>query len=73
MNSQKMTELESRYLVKERAESDVKDHGSVEKAILHLKFELEEMESSWGKYSSDSLGHGITCTRLKISWLERSL
>ena len=62
---------QERYLVKQRAEDDIKQYGSIHKAIEHLKTELEEMESLWGKYSSDCLGHGITCTRLKISWLER--
>jgi len=65
--------LEENYLVKERAEKDVTQYGSVEKAIKYLKAELEEMESLWGMYSSDCLGHGITCTRLKITWLERGL
>jgi hypothetical protein len=68
-----MTKLEEKYLVKQRAESDVKEHGSVQKAIQFLKIELEEMEALWGKYSSECLGHGITCTQLKISWLERGL
>lgn len=68
-----MNKQEERYLVKERAENDVKQHGTVQKAIEHLKKELNEFEALWGKYSSDCLGYGITCTRLKISWLERGL
>ena len=68
-----MNREEKRYLVKERAENDVKEHGSIQKAIKYLKTELEEMEALWSIYSSDCLGHGITCTRLKISWLERGL
>jgi hypothetical protein len=68
-----MNREEKRYLVKERAENDVKEHGSVQKAIKHLKIEFEEMEALWSRFSSDCLGHGITCTRLKISWLERGL
>lgn len=68
-----MNREEKRYLVKERAENDVKEHGSVQKAIKHLKIELEEMGALWSRFSSDCLGHGITCTRLKISWLERGL
>lgn len=68
-----MTKFEEKYLIKERAEKDVKEHGSVQKAIEHLKIKLEEMEVIWGKYSCDCLGHGITCTQLKISWLERVL
>lgn len=68
-----MNREEKRYLVKERAENDVKEHGSVQKALKHLKTELEEMEALWSRFSSDCLGHGITCTRLKISWIERGL
>lgn len=68
-----MTKQEENYLVKERAENDVKKHGSVRKAIECLKTELEEMEALWSRYSSDCLGHGITCTQLKVSWLERAL
>jgi hypothetical protein len=68
-----MNKQEERYLVKQRAETDVKEQGSIQKAIQYLKTELEEMEALWGKYSSDCLAHGITCTRLKISWLERGL
>lgn len=64
---------EERYLVKQSVETNVKESGSVQKAIQHLKKELEEMEALWGKYSSECLGHGITCIRLKISWLERGL
>lgn len=65
-----MTKQEEYYLVKERAEADVRKHGSVENAIIYLKTRLEEMEDFWSKYSCDCLGHGIICTRLKISWLE---
>jgi hypothetical protein len=67
----KITKLEANYLVEERANKDISIFGSIEDAIEALERELEEMESLWGKYSSDCLGHGITCTRLKISWLER--
>jgi hypothetical protein len=65
-----MKSMEERYLIKERAEADVGTYGSVEKAIQSLESELEEMESLWGMYSSECLGHGITCTSLKISWLK---
>jgi len=64
-----MATIYERYLVKQRAESDVEKYGSKEKAIEHLKKKLDEMESLWGLYSSDCLGHGITCTRLKIDYL----
>jgi len=66
-----MNKQEENYKVKERTEADVKKHGSIEKAIKFLKAELKEFESLWSEYSCDCLGHGITCTRLKISWLER--
>ena len=66
-----MIKQEENFLVKERAENDVKQHGSVQKAIEYLKLELNEFESLWSIYSCDCLGQGITCTQLKISWLER--
>lgn len=65
-----MCNLEERYLVKERSEADIEKHGSIEKVLIFLKTELEEMESLWSMYSSDCLGHGITCTRLKIRYIE---
>jgi len=68
-----MTKLEERYLVKERAEAQVKENGSIDKAIRYLKSELGEYEDMWGMYSCDCLGHGITCTGLLIDWLERTL
>lgn len=67
-----MLEIEKKYLVKERAEADVIKYGSVDLAIKSLELELVEMESLWGAYSSDCLGHGISCTKLKISWLKRN-
>jgi hypothetical protein len=66
-----MTKLEENYKVKERAEAQVKEHGSIDKAIRHLKAELNGYEDAWGMYSCDCLGHGITCTGLLIDWLER--
>lgn len=69
----RMTEYEKNYKVEERAETAVKVHCSTEKAITYLKAELAGFEDSWGSYSSDCLGHGITCNRLLISWLERSV
>lgn len=66
-----LTDQEKNYKVAERAESDVKEHGSIEKAIAFLKAELASFDALWSKYSSDCLGHGITCTRLKIAYLER--
>lgn len=68
-----MNRQEKNYKVEERAEDAVKEHGTIEKALLYLKSELEEFEDSWGMYSSDCLGHGITCNRLLISWLERKV
>lgn len=58
------------YSIRERVQEDIKKYGSAHETMKQLKKELEEMESLWNKYSSDCLGHGITCTRLKISWLE---
>jgi len=66
-----MTRTENNYKIKERAEDNIKKHGSIDKAIKYLKSELSGFEDSWSKYSSDCLGHGITCNRLLISWLER--
>lgn len=62
--------LEERYLIKERAEKEILNHGSVENALKYLKAELCGYESLWSKYSSECLGHGITCTRLLIENLE---
>lgn len=66
-----MTSNEKNYKIKKRASDKIKEHGSIENAINHLKNELNSFEDSWGTYSSDCLGHGITCNRLLISWLER--
>jgi len=66
-----MNRIEQNYKVEERAKNAVKEHGTIEKAILYLKSELNGFEDLWGMYSSDCLGHGITCNRLLISWLER--
>ena len=63
-------DIYKKYLVEERSEKDVEKHGSKQNAIKHLKSELNELESLWGKYSCDCLGHAITCTKLKIEWLE---
>ena len=66
-----MNRTEENYKVAERAEDAIKKHGTIEKAIDYLKSELNEFENSWSSFSSDCLGHGITCNRLLISWLER--
>lgn len=66
-----MTKYEENYKVKERAENAIKEHGTIEKAITYLRLELNGFEDVWSSYSSDCLGHGITCNRLLISWLER--
>ena len=67
----KMNALEKNYLVNERVENDIKEHGSIEKTIDFYEQELKEREDLLGMYSSDCLGHGITCTRLKLSWAKR--
>lgn len=66
-----MNALEKNYLVKERVENDIKEHGSIEKIIEFYEKDLNEMENLWGLYSSDCLGQGISCTRLKLSWAKR--
>jgi hypothetical protein len=65
-----MNATERNYLVEERVEKDIKEHG-IEKLINFYESELKEMEDLWGMYSSDCLGHGITCTRLKLLWAKR--
>lgn len=64
-----MTLQEENYKVEERAAKAVEKHGTVKKAIKHLKAELDECESLWSK----CLGHAITCNTLLISWLERDM
>jgi len=59
-----MTTLQTNYKIKERAEEAIKEHGSIDNAIKKLKQELHAFEDAWSKYSSDCLGHGITCNRL---------
>ena len=66
-----MTLTEQNYKVAERAENAIKQHGTIEKAIDYLKAELNGFENAWGRFSSECLGHGITCNRLLIYWLER--
>lgn len=66
-----MVTPEENYRVKERAENDVKRCGSIKDAIKFLEAELEEYESLWSSYSCESLGHAITCTRYKISFLKQ--
>jgi hypothetical protein len=66
-----MNRTEQNYKIAERAEEAIKKHGTIEKAIDYLKSELKSFEDSWSSFSSDCLGHGITCNRLLISWLER--
>jgi hypothetical protein len=67
----KENKTEKNYLIKERSKKVIEKHGTVKKAIKHLKLELNEYEELWSMYSCDCLGHGITFNRLMISWLER--
>ena len=62
---------EKNYRISERADEAIQKHGSIDKAITFLKAELAGWEDAWGMYSSECLGHGITCNRLLINWLER--
>ena len=64
---------EEKYRIKERCENDIKEYGSIEKAVKVISEELEKLESSWSKFSSDCVGHGITCSRLKIRYLNEQL
>lgn len=64
-----MTPTEINYRIKERAEEAIKEHGSIDKAIIKLKQELHAFEEMWSEFSSDCLGHGITCNRLLIRYL----
>jgi len=66
-----MNNLEINYKIKKRAELIVKEKGSINNDIKHIKTELSEFESMWSKYSCDCLGHGITCDRLLINYLEQ--
>ena len=62
---------EKNYRIPERADEAVQKHGSIDKALTFLKAELDGWEDAWGMYSSECLGHGITCNRLLVNWLER--
>jgi hypothetical protein len=73
LSNNQMTQQEEKYQIKERCESDVKEYGSVQNAIKAISEELEKAESFWGKFSSDCLGHEITCSRLKIRYLTEQL
>ena len=59
-----MMTQEENYRIKERAGESIKKHGGAEEAITYIKRELKEFEDMWAEYSSDCLGHGITCNRL---------
>jgi len=61
---------EENYKVQERSIAIVEKHGTVEKALSFLKADMNQMHDLWGMYSSDCLGHGITCTGLMIDFLE---
>lgn len=67
----KLTEQEIDYSVVERAGDDLKEHGSIEKTIAHLKSELSKFEFMCNKYSTGCLEYGITFTKLKIEYLEK--
>ena len=64
---------EEKYHIKERCKNDIKEYGSIGRAIKGISEELEILESSWGKFPSDCLGYGITCSRLKIRYLNEQL
>jgi hypothetical protein len=65
--------LEKRYLIEQRVKDRILEHGSVEKAIRYCKSELTECEDNWGSWSSDCVGHAITCNQLLIPRLTELL
>lgn len=69
----KMSIVEQSYNIEERAERVIREYGTSEKALSHLKIELECYEDSWSMYSSQCLGHAITCNRLLIRWIEKNV
>ena len=67
-----MNRVERNYKIKERVNTLIIKSGSIDKVLDNLQKELEEFEASWGEYSSDSLGHGITFNRLAINWIKKN-
>lgn len=65
------TVVEINYKIRERSNLLIEKHGSIDNCISVLEEQLNEFEDSWSLYSSECLGHGITCTRLLINWLNR--
>lgn len=72
-NMENYTELEKRYLIKERVQEKILEHGSIEKAIKYLEAELNGFENYWSSCSYDCVGHAITCNRLLVSRLKELL
>jgi len=72
INSLEMNILEAEYNIKERCEESIKEHGTPEAALEYLQHELNDIENMWSKYSSDSLGYGITCSGLMITWIDKN-
>lgn len=67
------TGLEKRfedYKIEERFEQRMEEHGTIQNVLKVVKKELDEFEDAWGMYSSDCLGHGITCNRLMLSYIK---
>jgi hypothetical protein len=69
----KCSPIEHKYKVKERVNETIDKYGGIDAALIHLKSELEEFENDWNLNSSDCLGHGITCNRLMIFFIENHL
>lgn len=67
-----MTELEKRYLIKERSFKLVLEKGSIDKEKKFLKEKIEEYENLWGLYSCDCLGHAIICNNLMLRYIEEN-
>ncbi len=67
------SKVEQNYLIEQRVQERIKEHGSVQKAIAYCESQLKECEDNWGSYSYDCVGHAITCNRLLIPRLQEEL
>jgi hypothetical protein len=66
-------QLEKRYLVEQRIQEQIEEHGSIENAITYCRSILNQCEDIWSDCSYECVGHAITCNRMLISRLEEQL
>lgn len=59
------------YKIKESARRNIKDHGSVKKAITFLEIEYTDYEKLWSRYSSDCLAHAMNFNEKMIKFLKQ--